>query len=286
MNKWKNKMKKIHLSLDDVEIYSMLLENKSDFMLSKLGIWLNKLYSRYGCKLSLYIQNWDAIENIETQYFKNINGNWLKLGIHTTSDGRPFSDVTYLEAKEQWELFCSTIIKLGGDNTIIDRFPRLHTFSGSKDCLTGMRDAGICPAVGFLSADDSRGSYYFSETVTEDNMKDHFLYDNEIGIYFKSTDIRLDWFDKSFNSKYSYNKPEKKTPYKELAFKETRKDYDGNVILEVFTHQWQIFRNGHMTIRKRWIEDVCKFARDYGYEFEFTMNLVNNTVENNVNDSL
>lgn len=268
-------MKRImHISIDDVQIDKNNVINFSD---KKTISWLNILNQKYGCKVSLYIQNWGGLVKINKPYFENINSDWLKLGIHTTSDGRDFSDMSFSGAKQQWELFCDTVIRLGGSENIIDRFPRLHTFSGNKECIRGMKETKICPAVGFLSADDSRKSYYIDESLRFlDRKSCGLLYDEEMGLYFKPTDMRLDWFDKSFKSKYLYKKPIKRNPYQELAYRRYSSDYNEDELLEVFTHEWQIYKNGHLTMRKKWIEDVCRFAKDYGYQYDFPMNLINN----------
>lgn len=255
--------KQIHISIDDV--HSGLNERK--FIL-----YLKELSFKYDLKITLYIQNWDDLITSNVANLEEIANEsaWLKLGIHTTKDGKCFDHLSYSEGAKECVEFLRLLNAKGVRNESIDPFMRLHKFAGSKEALCGIRDVSDGIIKGFLAADDSRCSYYFTDNNCEKmrGYKSNEVFnDLETNLMFKSTDLRLDWFDKRFVSKYDYKVPSESAPYQELLKIQNEGYLNGKGSFVIFTHEWQIFRNGHFTLRKRWIEEVCKFAQDYGYLF-------------------
>lgn len=139
-----------------------------------------------------------------------------------------------------------------------------------------MHEAEICRAKGFLSADDTRKSYYLSDYVNDFVYKeDQIVYDKNTELFFKATNIRLDWFGRKFFDIYSYKKPEKFSLYKELIYREKKKEFQKCEYLIIFTHEWQIYNQGHLTFKTSWLKNVCRFAKEYGYEFGYPMDDIN-----------
>ena len=270
-------MVNIHVSIDDVSnIFIDILDKNCSLQNSNAIKWMKRMHSKYNCCISLYMQNWAFLEKFSHGTLSELQqySDWLRVGIHTTKDGRDFGKLNYEEGKKEWEEFVSCIIHLVGNGSVIDRFPRLHTFSGSKECLKGMADAMQCPAIGFLSADDNRQSYYLNEKQNEEIYNQgKILYDRENKLFFKATDLRLDWFDKFFTGTYFYEKPKKSSPYRELNYRYGDIKEETNVLYTVFTHEWQIYKGASMTLRRKWIEDVCRFAKKQKWSFCFPMDV-------------
>ena len=263
-------MKKIHLSFDDVRIsFNEIAQKNQQLSDNNFFLWLKILNKKYNAKISLYLQEWGStLANISDNSLNELQDNceWLKLGIHTAHDGTDFEKKLYVQGKDEWEFFVDEIIRIGGSEKNIDRVPRLHRFVGSKECLAGMRDAQQCSAIGFLTADDDRRSYYLGHN---DKKKENIVYDEELKLYFQPTDFRLDWLKRNYRSQYTYVCPKKRNAYKELQY---RYREDNKNLIVAFTHEWQVYNyKGKLTRQKKWIEDLCKYAVDEKYNFTFPM---------------
>ena len=255
-------MKYIHLSVDDVELIS--INKKADFFKrGHLGYELVKLHNLYGIKISLYAQNWNEWKSIKDGEYRQLDKycQWLKLGIHTPSNGGDFGEYNYISGKNEWELFCREVVRIGGNADSIDRLPRLHRFAGSKECIRGMNDADICSALGFICADDMRLSYYINEHVNSNGC------DKEFGLYFFPSDIRLDWFDrKCHTSEYDHWIPKTHNVINEL------KRYFLNIdksVYVVFVHQWQLCKGTKLKYRKKWLEKLCIIVNELKMSYTF-----------------
>lgn len=216
------------------------------------------------------------MREIQKDQFEELGKNykWLKLGIHTSDIGMTFDQLSYEAGKANWEHFVTEIIRIGGNEYSIDRMPRLHTFAGSYEALLGMGNADICAAVGFLAADDSRKSYYLSEKSNRMLYEKGVVYDEKTGLMYMSTDFRLDWLGRTFCSENNYYKPKKHNCYKELTERFIKKEgYEKNNLI-VFTHEWQIYNKGRLGRKKKWVEDVCKFADKNGLGYGYPMDTI------------
>lgn len=273
-------MKKIHLSFDDINSSINDIANKKKALFdNKFFKWLKILHEHYNLKVSLYLQNWgEVLTNIDDESLKELKNNseWLKLGIHTAENGTDFSTQTYDQGKKEWDFFVNEIIRVGGEETNIDRFPRLHRFAGNKECLEGMRDSGRCAAIGFIASDDSRISYYLTANDCENAKQRKFLYDKDTQLFFKRTDFRLDWLGKDFVSQYKYDMPQNRNAYGEM-----KRRYQNEIddVIVIFTHEWQVYSKGRLTRNRKWIEDVCKYAANEKYEFTFLMDEIETSMK-------
>ncbi len=242
----------IHISIDDVD--------GSFFNRPQLYRFLKKLHIRYNAVFTVYIQNWaDLDEKIKIDLSECAE--WLKFGIHTTEKGEVFcGGDCFLEAIN----FIDKLKRIGVQEKSITRIHRLHMFAGTEECILSMKQALNGKFIsGLLTADDSRQSYYLNTEICKElYSSSSIVYDVSNDILFIPTDIRLDWFDKDFRSNREYKKPCLKKPYKELESRYKMGEFERKQVLTIFTHYWQIYRRGHLTNRKKWIEDVCRFAKD------------------------
>lgn len=267
----------MHVSIDDVKISIMNLAD-NDYK----SIWdeplFNELYSLhndYGAQFSLYVYLNDPFQKIGDTYQTELYdaSEWLKFGLHSADEESKYDNTsTYQDGNDDWSTFADMIISFTGTDDSIDRIPRLHYFSGSKDCLIGMKDAEY-GALGFLSADDSRISYYLTDKETEYLWNHDFVFHPEENLVFISTDMRGDWFNDNFSTENQYDKPDKKSVYKELEDRFSDGDYKERTGTYIwFCHEWQFHNGSELNKNKKWIEDACQFANDYGLRFDYPQN--------------
>lgn len=271
----------IHISFDDVSTcITDIINNKYLYSTIFDNIFLNflkQLHENYGAVFSLYLYNINQLSNFPDKFKEDFikNNKWLKFGLHANNSSTNYTNATAQQGKNDWDLFIEQMYRIGGGYGSIDRIPRLHTFAGSKECLTAMRDC-YCGALGFLSSDDSRDTYYLNSTQKEYLRTHDKLEDIENGLIFFSTDLRLDWFNSNFSTTNQYNKPVKDTPYEELVYRygqPTTGDCYHSLI--TFTHEWEIYDGFILNSKKSRVEDICKFGVDYGYSFDFPQNRTN-----------
>lgn len=158
-----------HLSFDDTTlIFSDLVANKatytSVFDNSTLAYY-KTLHDTYGAVISLYCYL-DGLASTYanlTQYKSEFSANsdWLKFGLHSPNNSTNYALYSYADSYAEWNNFVAYIMTFTGSYNCIDRIPRLHNFAGSKPACLGFRDAN-CGALGFLSADDARQTYYMT----------------------------------------------------------------------------------------------------------------------------
>lgn len=273
----------VHLSFDDVGYCILdLVNNGASFY----SLWdepffgmLKRLHDTYGAIFSLYIWDVANLANIPSKFKTELmdSSAWLKFGFHSYTDGS-LADTSYNDAKTQYETFINYVFsKIGGVNSV-DRMPRLNYFAGNVNALRALRDAN-CGCIGFLNTDDTRSAYYLTqEELTY--LRTHSLWsDRTNGLQFVSTVMRLDWFVSGFSSQYDYNVPVEDNPYNELVYRygqPAMADLYGGLI--VFTHEWQTYSSSYAlnsTMVDR-IEQVCQFANDYGYDFDYPQNRIPN----------
>lgn len=268
----------VHMSFDDVSFcITNLLNNKSVFTSIFNEPFIAKLkyfHDKYGAVFSLYVMGTELAQLGDTfkkDFIKN--SHWLKLGLHSWSNS-DYANTTSEQAKNDWDNFITSAYTATGGVNSIDRMPRLHKFVGNLDSLRAMRDTS-CGAIGFLSTDDSRNTYYMTENQNT-YLRTHDKYvDTANGLIFYSTDMRLDWFVDGFTSDYNYDTPIMSTPYDELKYRYgTPLMADKYTSLIVFTHEWQIYSSSYVLndLMVKMVEQVCSFALDYGYNFDYPQN--------------
>ncbi len=267
----------IHISFDDVEkcMNNLINNHYSSLFNEPFFNWLRDLHDEYGAKFSLYTYL-NKVSEMPDAYKKDFteNSSWLKFGLHSKNSSDTYENATYEQAANDWNAFVMHVIRFSGSFDSVDRVPRLHYFSGSSDALQGMRDAN-CGALGFLSADDSRISYDFSDAQA-DYLKDHdSLLNTENGLMFFKTDMRGDWFTDNFTSVNIYTVPSCETVYDELVYRFSQpQEADAFRSYIFFAHEWQ-FYNGHsLNQYKKWTEDACRFADDHKLSFDYPQNRI------------
>ena len=258
----------VHISFDDiVRCFEDLATNKDTYNSifdSEFFGGLKNLHDKYGAKFSLYCYDISSsVSTIGNKFADDFNNasDWLKFGFHLYSQGKNLAG---------YNAFLNDIFTLGMTFNSIDRLPRLDGFGGSLSDILAMRDAD-CGIIGLLTTDDSRSSYYLNDEQNAYLRTHSKLYDYENGLVMYSTNMRLDWFINGFSSNYEYNVPHESNPYDELTYR--MKDRTFCNIYEpivVFIHEWQVFTTS-FTINSYFdlIEQVCKFANDYGLDFDF-----------------
>lgn len=230
--------KVLHISFDDINICIKNLkkyEYDSVFDEDFFG-FIKELHEKNGAVISLYCYT-DTFNNMPNFYQKELGAcsKWLKFGIHAPNEREDYSKYSYSEAKKEYELFVKEILQLTGTVESIDRCPRLHCFTASKEAILGMRDAenGIW---GLITAEKrnpnkklkNRISYQLDPTRSNETI----YYDELTKIYYIQTAIRCDWLVnwKQWVRVYtlSFGKVE-------LLMRSLIKKYD---ILECFAHEW------------------------------------------------
>lgn len=275
----------MHLSFDDVsKCFENLANNTYESLFDETFFkQLQSLHNEYGAKFSLYTYN-GVLDNVPNTYadeFTN-NSSWLKIGLHSNENGLSLANATYNQGLTYWNDFVANIERICGTTACIDRLPRLEYFSGSHNALFGMRDAN-CGALGFLSADDNRLSYYFNNDVMSYLYDNDYLKDEINNLLFLSTDVRADWFY-SFTSSNSYKVPTKTNVFDELELRNENSSFDNSFeSLIVFAHEWLVYDGETINTKFTSITDACRFAKKYNVAFDYAQN---RTYKNVTADSL
>ncbi len=274
----------MHISFDDVEkCFTNLKNNSYDSLYDEpFFAWLKSLHDTYGAKFSLYAYN-NALTSVPNTYADEFLSakDWLKIGLHADSSSSNFASSTYEQGKTAWNTFVNNVVRITGSYLSVDRMPRLHTFAGSEEALKGMRDASY-GAIGFLSADDARNSYYFDQDTTDYLYYNDHITDHENGLLFVATDLRADWFEGTSASN-EYREPTKTSVYEELVERYTNVEYANSISSYIFFgHEWLIYNGTTLDSGKQYFEDVCKFAQDYDIAFDYSQNKAFNPTSNDL----
>lgn len=266
----------MHLSFDDVEKCFNNLKNNSYASLfdEPFFKWLKGMHDTYGAKFSLYTYN-ATIANVPDTYKEDFlkNSNWLKIGLHADSSSSTYQNTSYASALSAWNTFVNHVVRITGSYMSVDRMPRLHYFAGNEEALKGLRDANY-GALGFLSSDDNRLSYYFDSDLRDYMYDNDHITDNVNGLVFVTTDMRADWFLSNFSSNNQYKHPTKSNMYDELVYRFSNPSYSKSLSSYiVFGHEWQFYSGSVVSdLGKSLFDDACRFARDYGLDFAYPQN--------------
>ena len=264
----------MHLSFDDVSkcFYNLSIKNYSSLFEEPFFAKLKNLHINYGAKFSLYTYN-NVLNNVSNKYatdFSN-NSDWLKIGLHSNSNGLSLANASYEQGMSYWNNFVFNILRICGTTDCIDRLPRLEYFNGSHQALFGMRDAN-CGALGFLSADDNRLSYYFDKNVTSYLYDHDYIKDETNDILFLSTDIRADWFY-DFTTNNLFKAPIKSNMFEELEYRNNNDTFENSFnSLIIFAHEWLVYDGESINAKFDAMTDACQFAKKYNLEFNFAQN--------------
>lgn len=265
--------KYIHISFDDISksINNLASNDYSSVWDEPFFGFLKELHEKYNAKFSLYLFFDCNIDKCGGRYQNqlNVTSSWLKFGLHAESTDSSFKNGSYAQGLNDWNKFVKNVIAFTGSSDSVDRVPRLQGFSGSKDCLLGMRDAQE-GALGFLTADDSRDSYYLTDEQIKSVKTSDYYKDVQTDLCFVATDMRGDWFDGDFTSDYDYDKPTESDVYSELACRFSNSEYDSQTGAYIwFCHEWSIYDGKKLNKNKKRLEDVCRFAQDYNISFDY-----------------
>lgn len=268
----------IHMSFDDVTncIKNLYTKGYESLFDEPFFNWLRVLHNTYGARFSLYIYNISDLANVTEKYkddFLNARG-WIKFGLHSATSSSTYQNSSYDDGQNDWNMVVNQVIRFTGSSEFVDRIPRLNYFYGSEDALKGMRDCE-CGALGFLAADDSRGSYYLDENQNlYIRSRDHII-DFKNGLIFYQTDFRGDWLKSGFTSEYDYDKPTESSVYEELKLRLQNPKYaDSFKSIIWFCHEWQLYTGTTLNSNKVWVEDACRFAYDNKIPFDYPQNRI------------
>lgn len=249
--------KYIHLSVDDTtalfaDITANALTYTSIFDNAKLA-YFRSLHNMFGAKISCYCYTLSgefSLTTCTTAFAEEFlaNSDWLRFGFHSAVDGTGYGVATAEKATTDYTAFITAMLPVLGGWEAIDRIPRLHNFDGTEVACVAMRDCD-CGVLGFLTADDTRESYYLGATLSAWLKKHDSYYDATNRLLFIDTDYRLDSGGADVYAVLAAR-------YVDPAYASCMKH------LEIFTHESNVY--GIPNLFK-----ACKFARDYGYTFEF-----------------
>lgn len=269
-----NKKKTIHLSFDDVTFCWQKLAANQDTYTSifeePFFKALKEFHDEYGAVFSLYSFDSVELDTITSKFadeFKE-NSDWLKFGYHLGRKGY-VSSIDY-------DSFITNMYRITGGSYCVDRVIRLDEAKATVSDVKKIRDTD-CGILGLFAVESNRRCYYLTDEQCEYIRSHGQLVDMENGIVFYNTALRLEWFNSDFTSATEYVKPIKDNPYDELVYRLGLPVYaDTYSNLEIYTHEWAVYKNDTIYSDKiDYVRQVCKFANDYGYQFEFQSNTIN-----------
>lgn len=257
-----NEYKIFHLSFDDtINIFKDITEKKdkysSIFENSTLE-WLKTLHEETGIKVSFYVflSSKDfSLAQCTTKFKKEFedNSNWLRFGFHSAKPGKIYGNENGNGILEDYNSTIRHLYEIAGYKSI-DHVIRLESFQGTCSGILSLANNSVEPVVGLYGPDDGRKCYYL------DTNKSAFLYchdsyyDTENGLWFISSDVRVEYVACVKNK-----------------IKEFSTDAWNNQmgIVEIFSHEWEI-----NILNKYKINELCRWAYNNGYVFEFLENIL------------
>ena len=267
----------LHLSFDDVyQCFTNLKKNQNTYQSlydEPFFAWLKKMNTTYQARFSLYVFN-DYMSDIPSKFADDFYAakDWLKIGLHAPNNSKNYTNYTYEQGKAEWNSFVDNIYRITGSYENLDRIPRLHNFAGSEAALKGMRDANY-GALGFLSADDTRNSYYLNKELSTYLFDHDYVKDQKNNLIFITTDFRTEWFNSSTPSAKG---PVESTMYFELLSKYTDENYADSVSTFIlFGHETSFYDGKTISSKNaKYIENACMFAQECGICIDFPQNRV------------
>ena len=266
----------IHLSFDDVSLCFKNLSTGEYTCLFDEPFFarLKELHEEYGARFSLYTYN-DVLNGVPNSFANQFatSSDWLKIGFHSNASGLSLANASYEQGMEYWNIFVANVERICGTTDSLDRLPRLEYFAGSQQALLGMRDANL-GALGFLSADDNRLSYYFDDSIMTYLYDNDYIKDESNDLIFLSTDLRADWFY-SFSTSNVYKKPFKSNVKEELEYRNASAAFEKSFeSLIIFTHEWLVYNGNSINSKFDSVTQACEFAKEKGIAFDYAQSKV------------
>lgn len=230
---------------ENQDVYNSIFDNKT---LS----WLRYLHEKYGVVVSGYIYFKTADFSISTctgrfrTEFEN-NSDWLRFGFHSIHGGTSYKDASSERITADYTAAISELVRIVGHKSI-DNVIRLHCYEGNKLALESLMKVKDEPIVGLLTAEDKRKSYYL-DAKTNRYIYCHDEYQDSNGLYFISTDLRVELITEIDN---------KLNEFETSAWNNQLGDF------EFFTHEWIIDESV-----KNNVERLCEWLEGNDYVFTF-----------------
>ena len=155
--------------------------------------YLKYLHNKYDAKFTLYVfyeKNDFNLNDCSEKFkdeFKN-NSNWLKFGFHGLNNNSDYSKDYVLNDYEQT---IESLVKIVGEESIsnVIRMPFFKSTNENVRLLVNSK----YPISGLLGADtQNRDNYYLTNSQNEELFKNDIYYDNNNGVYFYNTDLRIE----------------------------------------------------------------------------------------------
>lgn len=187
----------IHFSIDDVFgsfKYLSLNKNKCTSIFDSIFFSaLKDIHEKFDVNFSLYCmyeRGGYTLEDFTDCYKEEFmkNSDWISYGYHCYTDNSNYNDATYEQIKKEYQQFRQQILRITGIEKLENNI-RLHFFSGNEDVVKGLKSEGI---KGLFSADDDRKSYGLEIDKIKKIKKCGSFFDQEIGITYYNTDIRIE----------------------------------------------------------------------------------------------
>ena len=256
----------IHISFDDVTACLSNLSSNTYLTLFEEPFfgWLKRLNTTYGARFSLYVYNLETLASVPETYRQEFfdSRHWLKFGLHSKTSGYNYASGTYDGAQSDWNTLVENVVRITGSYQSLDRIPRLHNFAGNLESVLGMRDAD-CGALGFLGADDSRVSYHLTDEQNQSLISQSVYNDTENDLIIFRTNYRG---ERLGSSEGMYDKME--------AFYANPTYADCFSPFVWFTHEPYVYKKSELSEYAENVEDVCRFAYDYGIPFVYPQNRI------------
>ena len=241
--------RKVHISIDDtIKIFKDLTDNEQNFKSifeNDTLKFLRECNKNYGAKFSLYCfyEYGDISLDKCTEKFKEEfeeNSEWLQFGFHSYNNSVDYTQSSIEITKEQYESVIKHLKRIVGEKSIT-RLVRLERFLANRQTVNIFKECEI-GIQGLLGADSiDRQNYYLENNENMKLFKKGEYFDNDIGIYFYCTDIRIE------NNDNIIEKLEEREEDKYLI---------------VFTHEWILNEN----IKNKIIE-ICKYCLENNINF-------------------
>lgn len=242
----------IHFSIDDcIDLfYDLNNSNYESVFENDLLKYLKKLNSEFGCKFSLFVFGRnekfdleDCTDRYRDEFVKN--SEWLKFGFHAISGNSNYDEQNNIV--NDYNYVIDNLNRIVGSESITETI-RIEKFLLNEENAKKLCDNNI--TINLLGADsENRKDYFLSEEQNKKLFQQEYLYDDNTGITFYNTDIRIENI-KLFE-----------------IDKILDESNDKNLI--IFTHEWMFYGRKNRIFTKLKIEQICKYAKKRGYKFDY-----------------